>query len=68
MTTSLALLLRQVEKHTSVSTYQITVPVFTRTIGNIAAFLKKGEEFAKINGISKALTPDMFNLKKLLLP
>ena len=56
------------EKAMPVSMFQITVPVFINTIDNVAAFLKKGEEYSKTNDISeeeflrKSLAPDMFNL------
>lgn len=53
-----------------ISMYSITVPCFIRMLGNLSAFLKKGEEYAKGTGIDeaeflgKSLAPEMFNLTR----
>jgi hypothetical protein len=47
------------------SLYEISVPVFIRSLKNLSAFLKKGEEYAKeknIDLLNARLAPDMRSL------
>lgn len=58
------------DKTMSLSMYELTVPVFVRGLENLSTVLKKGEAFAKANGISEAdfvtarLAEDMFPLTR----
>lgn len=52
------------------SMYQVSVPVFTKTLGNLAAILDKGAAFAALKKIEPSvllayrLAPDMLNLTR----
>lgn len=53
-----------------ISMYQVSVPVFTKTLGNLAAILDKGAAFAALRKIEPSvllayrLAPDMLNLTR----
>ncbi len=54
----------------SISMYHVSVPVFTKTLGNLAAILDKGAAFAALRKIEPSvllayrLAPDMLNLTR----
>lgn len=54
----------------TISYYDVTVPVFIKSLQNLKAFLRKGVEHATENGVEEAsflalqLSPDMFPLKR----
>lgn len=54
----------------TISYYDVTVPVFIKSLENLKVFLRKGVEHATQNGVEEAgflalqLSPDMFPLKR----
>ncbi len=54
----------------SISYYDVTVPIFKKSLTNLKTFLRKGVEHAAENGVAEAdylglqLSPDMFPLRR----
>jgi hypothetical protein len=54
----------------SISYYDVTVPIFKKSLTNLKSFLRKGVEHASENGVAESqyldlqLSPDMFPLRR----